>query len=432
MKEVVACYTTMMQGLLDITDNYEGVTVVPPAHVTRHDGDDPYLVVAADKGTATFSDIANGIAESYGFWLGDAFASGGSAGYDHKKMGITARGAWDSVKRHFRELGLDTQTQEFNVIGIGDMGGDVFGNGMLLSQHIRLVAAFNHMHIFLDPSPDAAKSFAERKRLFETPRTTWADYDAAFISKGGGVYERSAKSIDLTPQVQAMVGTDEASMTPAALIRALLKAETDLLWLGGIGTYVKASSESDADAGDRANDALRIDATELRCRVVGEGANLGLTQRARVEYALAGGSINTDAVDNAAGVNTSDREVNIKILLGARVADGEMTRKQRDRLLAKMTDEVAALVLRDNYLQSQAISLAQANGVGTGRPAGPSHAQPGTGRPPRPRPRISSRRRSHRRTHRGRPVPLAAGGFGDSVLRQDDAVRGVVGKRGAG
>ncbi len=363
MEEVVACYTTMQQGMLDITDNYQGVTVVPPSEVMRHDGDDPYLVVAADKGTATFSDIANGIAESYGFWLGDAYASGGSAGYDHKKMGITARGAWESVKRHFRELGVDTQTQDFTVVGVGDMGGDVFGNGMLLSKHTRLVAAFNHMNIFLDPDPDPAASFVERKRLYETPRTTWADYEAGLISQGGGVFDRGAKSIGLSPEVQALIGVESASLTPAALIRALLMAEVDLLWLGGIGTYVKASTETDADAGDRASDALRSDATELRCRVVGEGANLGFTQRGRIEYALAGGRINTDAVDNAAGVNTSDREVNIKILLGGEVSDGEMTRKQRDRLLAQMTDEVAALVLRDNYLQTQAISLAEANGA---------------------------------------------------------------------
>ena len=282
MAEVVACYTTMQQGMLDITDNYQGVTVIPPDDVMRHDGDDPYLVVAADKGTATFSDIANGIAESYGFWLGDAYASGGSAGYDHKKMGITARGAWESVKRHFRELGLDTQTEDFTVVGVGDMGGDVFGNGMMLSEHIRLLAAFNHMHIFLDPDPDPAASFVERKRLYETPRTTWADYEAGLISKGGGIFDRGAKSIALTPEIQALIGVEDTSMTPAALIRALLMSEVDLLWLGGIGTYVKASQETDAEAGDRASDALRVNATELRCRVVGEGANLGFTQRGKV------------------------------------------------------------------------------------------------------------------------------------------------------
>ncbi len=359
MKEVIACYTTMMSGMLDITDNYSGDDVLYPEHVTRHDGDDPYLVVAADKGTATFSDIANGIAESYGFWLGDAYASGGSAGYDHKKMGITARGAWESVKRHFREIGVDTQTEEFSVIGVGDMSGDVFGNGMLLSEHILLKAAFNHLHIFIDPTPDAAKSFVERRRLFDTPRTSWADYEAGLISKGGGIFERSAKSIDLSPEIQKFLNIDSAKMTPAELIRILLKTETDLLWFGGIGTYVRSSDETDADADDRANDSLRVTAEELNAKVVGEGANLGFTQRARIEFGLRGGSINTDAIDNSAGVDTSDREVNIKILLGVSEDEGEMTRKQRDRILAEMTDDVAALVLRDNYLQSQAITLAE-------------------------------------------------------------------------
>ncbi len=358
-QEVVACYRIMMHGMLDLTDNYGSEGVLYPPDVVRHDGDDPYLVVAADKGTASFSDIANEISESFGFWLGDAFASGGSAGYDHKKMGITARGAWESVKRHFREIGIDTQIDEFTVIGVGDMSGDVFGNGMLLSEHICLLAAFNHLHIFIDPTPDAAASYSERKRLFETPGSSWSDYDPALISEGGGVFDRSAKSIKLTPHVRQLIGADRNELTPAELIRALLKTETDLLWLGGIGTYVRAKDETNADVGDRASDTVRVTAPELRCRVVGEGANLGFTQRARVEYGLAGGRINTDAIDNSAGVDTSDREVNIKILLGTVVADGEMTRKQRDRLLADMTDEVAALVLRDNYLQAQAITLAE-------------------------------------------------------------------------
>ena len=364
MDEVVACYRTMMQGMFDLTDNYDGTEVVPPPQVERHDGDDPYLVVAADKGTATFSDIANEIAESYGFWLGDAYASGGSAGYDHKKMGITARGCWESVKRHFRELGLDTQREDFTVLGVGDMSGDVFGNGMLLSKHIRLIAAFNHLHIFLDPDPDAAASFAERRRLFETPGTTWADYNPDLISEGGGVFERRVKSIALSKSVQAALGTKRAKMTPAELIRTILKAEADLLWLGGIGTYVRAHDETDAEVGDRASDSLRITAKDLRCRVVGEGANLGFTQRARIEFARKGGRINTDAIDNSAGVDASDHEVNIKILLGSVVSDGEMTRKQRDRVLRQMTDEVASLVLRDNYLQTQSISLAQTDGAG--------------------------------------------------------------------
>jgi len=363
MAEVVACYSTLMRGMLDLTDNLKGGAVVSPPDVVRKDEDDPYLVVAADKGTATFSDIANGISQAYGFWLDDAFASGGSAGYDHKKMGITARGAWEAVKRHFRELGLDTQSQDFTVVGIGDMGGDVFGNGMVLSEHIRLVGAFNHLHVFVDPDPDPAKSFAERKRLFEGARSGWGDYDSKLISPGGGVFERRAKSIELTPEIKALFGISRDKVTPAELIRAMLKAEVDLLWFGGIGTYIKASEESDADAGDRANDALRISAGEVRARVIGEGANLGVTQRGRIEYALAGGRVNTDAIDNSAGVDTSDHEVNIKILLGEVVAAGDMTVKQRDNLLAKMTDEVAELVLRDNYLQTQAISVSERRGV---------------------------------------------------------------------
>ena len=319
--EVIASYVTFMSGLLDLTDNLVEGAIAPPRDVVRHDEDDPYLVVAADKGTATFSDIANDVSQAYGFWLGDAFASGGSAGYDHKRMGITARGAWESVKRHFRELGLDTQTTPFSVVGIGDMGGDVFGNGMLLSPHIRLVAAFNHQHIFVDPDPDAKKSYAERKRLFALPRSSWSNYKPALISKGGGVFDRAAKSIKLSPEIKRTFDIEADSLTPADLIRALLKAPVDLLWFGGIGTYVKAVAESDADAGDRANDGLRIDARALRCRVIGEGANLGITQRGRIEFALGGGRVNTDFVDNSAGVDCSDHEVNIKILLNGAIAD---------------------------------------------------------------------------------------------------------------
>ena len=362
MDEVVACYETMMRGLLDLTDNIAGGVVRRPPDCVCHDGDDPYLVVAADKGTATFSDLANGIAQDYGLWLGDAFASGGSDGYDHKKMGITARGGWVSVMRHFRELGVDTQNQDFTVIGVGDMSGDVFGNGMLLSRHIKLIGAFNHLHIFIDPEPDAAASFAERERLFALPRSAWSDYDPTLISAGGGVFERRAKSIDLSPAMRTLLGTTRERLTPNEVVKALLKAPADLLWFGGIGTYVKASRESHTDADDRANDAVRIDASQPRCMVIGEGANLGMTQRARIEFALAGGRLNTDAIDNSAGVDCSDHEVNIKILLDAIIADGEMTKKQRSRRLEEMTDEVAALVLRDNYLQTQAASVAEAQG----------------------------------------------------------------------
>ncbi|MDQ3250745.1 MAG: NAD-glutamate dehydrogenase, partial [Actinomycetota bacterium] len=359
-QEVVACYKTLIRGMLDITDNISGDEIVPPPDVTRYDDDDPYLVVAADKGTATFSDIANGISEEYGFWLGDAFASGGSVGYDHKEMGITARGAWESVSRHFRELGHDTQSEDFSVIGIGDMSGDVFGNGMLLSRHIKLVGAFNHMHIFLDPDPDPEKSFDERERLFGLPRSSWTDYDEDLISEGGGIFPRTAKSIPLSQQVREMLDVEAESLTPTELMSAMLKAEVDLLWNGGIGTYVKASSESNAEVGDRANDVLRVDGAELRCRVVGEGGNLGFTQRGRIEYALSGGRIYMDAIDNSAGVDCSDHEVNIKILLDAIVEAGDMTEKQRNELLASMTEEVGDLVLRDNYQQTQAISQAAA------------------------------------------------------------------------
>ncbi|WP_199029224.1 NAD-glutamate dehydrogenase [Ralstonia sp. ASV6] len=359
LAEGVACYQTFLRGLLDLTDNYVDGHLVPPRDVVRYDEDDPYLVVAADKGTATFSDYANAISAEYGFWLGDAFASGGSVGYDHKKMAITARGAWESVKRHFSEMGVDTQSQDFTVVGVGDMSGDVFGNGMLLSRHIRLLAAFDHRHVFLDPSPDAAASFAERERMFNLPRSSWADYDKALISPGGGIFPRTAKAIPLSPEVRAMLDVTATEMAPNDLLHAILKAPVDLLYNGGIGTYVKASSETHAQVGDRANDGLRVDGAELRCKVVAEGGNLGCTQLGRIEYALHGGRINTDAIDNSAGVDCSDHEVNIKILLGLVVADGEMTLKQRNTLLAEMTDEVGELVLRDNYFQTQALSLAR-------------------------------------------------------------------------
>ncbi|MFI7303622.1 NAD-glutamate dehydrogenase [Micromonospora aurantiaca] len=360
--EAVICYKEFISALLDVTDNIVSGEIVPPDDVVRHDGDDPYMVVAADKGTATFSDIANEISEAHNFWLGDAFASGGSAGYDHKKMGITARGAWESVKRHFRELGHDTQTQDFTVVGVGDMSGDVFGNGMLLSKHIRLVAAFDHRHIFLDPDPDSARSFQERKRLFDMPRSSWEDYDRELISAGGGVHSRTAKSVPISPQVRAVLGLDEdvTQLSPQELMKAILTAPVDLFWNGGIGTYVKASSQTNAEVGDKSNDAIRVDGKGLRCRVVGEGGNLGFTQQGRIEYASTGGRIYTDFIDNAAGVDCSDHEVNIKILLNTAVADGELDRPERDELLAQMTDEVAELVLRDNYDQARALNNAQA------------------------------------------------------------------------
>ncbi|MDT9591977.1 NAD-glutamate dehydrogenase [Nocardioides zeae] len=367
LAEGVAAYRTFISGLLDVTDNLvegpEGREVVPPQRVVRHDGDDTYLVVAADKGTATFSDIANQLSADYGFWLGDAFASGGSVGYDHKAMGITARGAWVSVRRHFRELGLDTQAEEFTVAGIGDMSGDVFGNGMLCSPHIRLVAAFDHRDIFLDPDPDPAASFAERQRLFDLPRSSWRDYDTALISEGGGVHSRSAKSVPVTEQVRRVLGLadDVTALPPNDLLRAILRAPVDLLWNGGIGTYVKSSRETHADVGDKANDVIRVDGADLRARVVAEGGNLGLTQLGRVEYSETGGRINTDFIDNSAGVDTSDREVNIKILLDRVVAAGDLTGKQRNELLASMTDEVASLVLHDNYEQNLALANAVTN-----------------------------------------------------------------------
>ncbi|MEU6385501.1 NAD-glutamate dehydrogenase [Streptomyces bauhiniae] len=362
LAEGIASYKTFISALLDITDNMVAGEVVPPQDVVRHDGEDTYLVVAADKGTATFSDIANEVAQSYDFWLGDAFASGGSAGYDHKGMGITARGAWESVKRHFRELDLDTQSEDFTVVGIGDMSGDVFGNGMLLSEHIRLVAAFDHRHIFIDPVPDAATGYAERRRLFDLPRSSWADYDTSLLSAGGGIFPRSAKSIPLNHHIREALGIEEkiSKMTPADLMKTILKAPVDLLWNGGIGTYVKSSAETDADVGDKANDAIRVDGADLRVKVVGEGGNLGLTQLGRIEFALQGGRINTDAIDNSAGVDTSDHEVNIKILLNSLVTEGDMTVKQRNKLLAEMTDEVGALVLRNNYAQNTALANALA------------------------------------------------------------------------
>ncbi len=365
LAEGIECYKMLIRGLLDITDNLVGGEIVPPNTVVRRDADDPYLVVAADKGTATFSDIANGVSADYGFWLGDAFASGGSQGYDHKVMGITAKGAWESVKRHFREFGVDTQSQDFTVVGVGDMSGDVFGNGMLLSPHIKLLAAFNHMHIFIDPDPDPEVTFAERKRLFDLPRSSWTDYDSKLISAGGGIFERKAKSIALSPQIRETFGIDAEKLTPNELMRLLLKSEVDLLWFGGIGTYVKAAHESHGDVGDRANDAIRVNGAELRCKVMGEGANLGLTQLGRIDFARAGGRANTDFIDNSAGVDCSDHEVNIKILLDAAIYDGDLTAKQRNSLLIKMTDEVGDLVLRDNYLQTQAITLIEAEGVDT-------------------------------------------------------------------
>jgi len=359
LAEGISCYKTFISALLDVTDNLVDMKVVPPKNVVRYDADDTYLVVAADKGTATFSDIANGISQEYSFWLDDAFASGGSTGYDHKKMGITARGAWESVKQHFRELGIDTQKTDFNVIGIGDMAGDVFGNGMLLSQHIKLLGAFNHMHIFLDPNPDASASYKERLRLFQLPRSSWEDYDKKLISKGGGVFSRSNKYIPLSPEMRAVLGIQKEKIVPNELIRAMLKAPIDLLWNGGIGTYVKSSSEHNSEVGDRANDGLRVNGDELKCKVVGEGGNLGFTQLGRVEFALNGGKINTDAIDNSAGVDCSDHEVNIKILLNGIITQGDMTDKQRNALLVDMTDEVAELVLDNNRLQTEVLSVAE-------------------------------------------------------------------------
>ncbi|MBV8133264.1 MAG: NAD-glutamate dehydrogenase [Alphaproteobacteria bacterium] len=366
--EAVECYETLIRGLLDLTDNIvaeppTGHRIVPPPQVVRYDGDDPYLVVAADKGTATFSDLANAISREYGFWLGDAFASGGSAGYDHKALGITARGAWELVKRHFREVGRDIDESELSVVGVGDMSGDVFGNGMLMSRHLRLLGAFNHLHIFIDPAPDPDRSFSERQRLFRLPHSSWGEYDRALISAGGGVFERGAKSIPISPEMKRAFDIAADHLTPAELIRKLLAAPVDLLWFGGIGTYVKAPDESHTEVGDRTNDALRINGDEVRATVVGEGANLAVTERGRVAYALAGGRINTDAIDNSAGVDMSDHEVNIKILLDQATVSGVLPAVEREPLLAAMAEDVAALVLRDNYLQGEALSVAEARGV---------------------------------------------------------------------
>jgi glutamate dehydrogenase len=359
----VAAYRTLIRGMLDLTDNLDGDRVVTPARVLRRDGDDPYIVAAADKGTATFSDIANALSAEYGFWLGDAFASGGSAGYDHKRMGITARGAWVMIARHFAEMGRDIHAEPFTVAGVGDMSGDVFGNGLLVSRKTRLVAAFDHRHIFLDPDPDPEASFAERARLFALPRSSWADYDARLISAGGGVFPRTARFLPLSPQARALLGLAGERATPAEVMRAILKADVDLLYFGGIGTYVKASAESHADAGDRANDAIRVDGREIRAKVIGEGANLGMTQAGRIEAARQGVRLDTDALDNSAGVSTSDHEVNIKILLAGEMAAGRLTRPQRDALLVEMTDEVASLVLADNHAQHLALGLEQAQGA---------------------------------------------------------------------
>ncbi|MBV8120211.1 MAG: NAD-glutamate dehydrogenase [Alphaproteobacteria bacterium] len=366
--EAIECYKILIRALLDLTDNIivndaDGHRIVPPPDVVRHDGDDPYLVVAADKGTATFSDYANAIAEEYGFWLGDAFASGGSTGYDHKEMGITARGAWELVKRHFRELGRDIETSEITVVGVGDMSGDVFGNGMLMSRKLRLLGAFDHRHVFIDPDPDPALSFAERQRLFRLPRSNWADYDPQLISQGGGVFDRVAKSVAISPQIKRVFGVEADRLTPGELIRKLLCAPVDLLWFGGIGTFVKAHYERHAEVGDRSNDAVRIDSNKIRAMVVGEGANLGVTQRGRIAYALAGGRIDTDAVDNSAGVDTSDHEVNLKILIDRAIASQKLPAAEREPLLHGMTEDVASLVLRDNYRQGEALSLAEARGV---------------------------------------------------------------------
>jgi glutamate dehydrogenase len=358
MAEGIACYKILLCGMLDVTDNIVQGGIVPPNAVVRHDGDDPYLVVAADKGTATFSDIANGVSADYGFWLGDAFASGGSVGYDHKKMGITARGAWEAVKRHFRALHVNTQTTPFTVAGIGDMSGDVFGNGMLLSPQIRLVLAFDHRHIFIDPTPDIPRTFAERARLFNLARSSWDDFDRSLISQGGGVFPRTAKSIPLSVEARAVIGVDAEEMTPVELLKAILLAPVDLIYNGGIGTYVKASFESHAQVGDKASDAYRVNGIDLRCKVLAEGGNLGCTQNGRIEFAQKGGLIYTDAIDNSAGVDCSDHEVNIKILLGAIVEAGDLTLKQRNDLLASMTDEVGHLVLQDNYYQTQALDIA--------------------------------------------------------------------------
>ncbi len=358
-----ACYKIFIRSLLDITDNIVNGEIVPPRDVIRLDEDDPYLVVAADKGTATFSDIANGISDEFSFWLGDAFASGGSVGYDHKKMGITARGAWESVKRHFREIGIDCQTTPFTAVGVGDMAGDVFGNGMLLSKQTRIICAFNHLHIFFDPSPDEKSSYIERKRLFDDPSLSWDDYDRKLISKGGGIFKRSEKAIPLSPEMKKWLGTRQATMTPNELIHNALKMPVDLIWNGGIGTYVKSSKESHAEVGDRANDTTRVNGKDVKAKIVGEGGNLGLTQLGRIEYAANGGLVNTDFIDNVGGVDCSDNEVNIKILLNTLVNAGDLTVKQRNELLYAMTDDVSDIVIQDCYRQTQSISITNLAGV---------------------------------------------------------------------
>ncbi|HUX80528.1 MAG TPA: NAD-glutamate dehydrogenase domain-containing protein, partial [Alphaproteobacteria bacterium] len=361
-EEVIACYRTMICGLLDLTDNMQQGEIIPPPDVIRRDEDDPYLVVAADKGTSTFSDYANEISAEYNFWLGDAFASGGSTGYDHKKMGITARGTWVSVERHFREMGMDANRDKITVVGIGDMSGDVFGNGMLLSRHLKLLAAFNHLHIFIDPNPDPEKSYQERKRLFDLPQSSWEDYNSALISQGGGVFNRKVKSIIVTPEMKALFGIRNDQLTPPELIRYILKAPVELLWFGGIGTFIKATSETNIEVGDRANDDLRINGIDVRAKVIAEGANLGLTQLGRIEYAKNGGRLNTDAIDNSAGVDTSDHEVNIKILLHQAMIKNGLNYSKRNALLERMTDDVARLVLKDNFWQNQVISFARSQG----------------------------------------------------------------------
>jgi len=363
MEEVIACYQIFMRGLLDLTDNIQEQEIISPPNVICRDDEDPYLVVAADKGTSTFSDFANAISAEYDFWLGDAFASGGSTGYDHKKMGITAKGAWESVKRHFREMGIDANREELTVVGIGDMSGDVFGNGMLLSHHLKLFGAFNHMHIFIDPTPDPSKSFEERKRLFDLPRSTWEDYNPDLISPGGGVFSRKAKSIAITPEMKTLFGIREDYLTPPDLIRYILKAPVDLLWFGGIGTFIKAKAETNIEVGDRINDGLRINGIEVRAKVIAEGANLGVTQLGRIEYAKNGGRINTDAIDNSAGVDCSDHEVNLKILLSLPMKKGELTLQTRNSLLEQMTSDVSRLVLQDNFWQNQVISLSRSQGL---------------------------------------------------------------------
>ncbi|MDQ7048834.1 MAG: NAD-glutamate dehydrogenase [Enterobacterales bacterium] len=363
MAEGISCYKIFISALLDITDNLVKGVLTPPENVVRLDEDDPYLVVAADKGTATFSDIANSLSEKYNFWLGDAFASGGSIGYDHKKMGITAKGAWESVKRHFMEMGVDCQTTDFSAVGIGDMAGDVFGNGMLCSKHIQLKAAFNHMHIFIDPNPNSEESFKERERLFKLPRSSWEDYNKKLISKGGGIFLRSAKSIPLSKEIKQWLEVNVDSMPPNKLVNTILKSKVDLLWNGGIGTYIKSNKETNSDVGDRANDNLRVNGNELHCKIIGEGGNLGVTQLGRIEYMRNGGRGNTDFIDNAGGVNCSDNEVNIKILLNQIVADGNLSVPQRNKILASMTDEISEIVLRENFLQAQTISVSEERSV---------------------------------------------------------------------